>query len=75
MPICSYSDNVLYFTDARLEEFVYDKLGQLDSTVKKPKERETNHEILGLSMVEAGSDIGPGTAYGKMKTNQKSFVN
>ncbi|XP_014681600.1 PREDICTED: endophilin-B1-like [Priapulus caudatus] len=50
--------------NVRLEEFVYDKLGQLDAPVKKPKERETNHEILGQVMVDAGSDIGPGTAYG-----------
>lgn len=49
---------------ARLEEFVNDKLGQFDSTMKPIRQRQTNHEILGQYMIDAGNEFGPGTAYG-----------
>lgn len=42
----------------RLEEFVYEKLE------KKAPTRMNNHELLGQSMIEAGNEFGPGTAYG-----------
>uniref|UniRef100_A0A3B5L2F7 Endophilin-B1 n=1 Tax=Xiphophorus couchianus TaxID=32473 RepID=A0A3B5L2F7_9TELE len=44
--------------NVRLEEFVYEKLE------KKAPARINNHDLLGHSMIEAGSDFGPGTAYG-----------
>ncbi|XP_020786224.1 endophilin-B1a [Boleophthalmus pectinirostris] len=44
--------------NVRLEEFVYEKLE------KKAPTRLNNHELLGQSMIEAGNEFGPGTAYG-----------
>lgn len=44
--------------NVRLEEFVYEKLE------KKAPTRMNNHELLGQSMIEAGNEFGPGTAYG-----------
>ncbi|KAF6715614.1 Endophilin-B1 [Oryzias melastigma] len=44
--------------NVRLEEFVYEKLE------KKAPTRMNNHELLGQSMIESGSEFGPGTAYG-----------
>ncbi|KAF3703350.1 Endophilin-B1 SH3 domain-containing GRB2-like protein B1 [Channa argus] len=44
--------------NARLEEFVYEKLE------KKAPTRMNNHELLGQSMIESGNECGPGTAYG-----------
>lgn len=32
---------------------------------KKAPARINNHDLLGHSMIEAGSDFGPGTAYGE----------
>lgn len=45
--------------DVRLEEFVYEKLE------KKAPTRMSNHELLGQSLIDAGSELGPGTAYGE----------
>ncbi|XP_014663884.1 PREDICTED: endophilin-B1-like [Priapulus caudatus] len=42
---------------ARVEEFV-------STTLDMKRDRVTNHELLGLYMIEAGNDFGPGTAYG-----------
>uniref|UniRef100_A0A8C8GJF6 Endophilin-B1 n=1 Tax=Oncorhynchus tshawytscha TaxID=74940 RepID=A0A8C8GJF6_ONCTS len=44
--------------NVRIEEFLYEKLE------KKVPTRMNNHEVLGLSMIESGSEFGPGTAYG-----------
>lgn len=43
---------------SRLEDFVFDKFDK-----KKPS-RLCNLEYLGINMIEAGNDFGPGTAYG-----------
>ena len=48
-----------FVTDLRLEDTVNLKLE------RKPRERNTNVELLGYSMVDAGNDLGPGTQYGK----------
>lgn len=45
--------------DARMEEFVYEKLD------RKAPSRMNNPEILGQHMIDAGNEFGPGTAYGK----------
>nr|CAB3266046.1 endophilin-B1 [Phallusia mammillata] len=44
--------------NTRMEDFVYHKLD------RKPPERANNTEQLGHTMIEAGTDFGPGTAYG-----------
>ncbi|KAJ7406089.1 Endophilin-B1 [Willisornis vidua] len=44
--------------NARIEEFVYEKLD------RKAPSRMNNPEILGQYMIDAGNDFGPGTAYG-----------
>uniref|UniRef100_F6V8Q9 Uncharacterized protein n=2 Tax=Ciona intestinalis TaxID=7719 RepID=F6V8Q9_CIOIN len=44
--------------NTRMEDFVYLKLD------RKPPDRVNNTEQLGLTMIEAGNDFGPGTAYG-----------
>ena len=41
-----------------MEDFVYLKLD------RKPPERPSNLEQLGMVMKEAGTDFGPGTSYG-----------
>lgn len=43
----------------RVEDFLFDKIER-----KKPN-RLSNLEYLGIDMIEAGNDFGPGTAYGK----------
>ena len=47
--------------DVRIEEFLYEKLE------KKAPTRMNNHELLGHTMIEAGNEFGPGTAYGELK--------
>lgn len=42
----------------RIEDFIYDKIE------KKRPARLSNLEYLGLDMIEAGNEFGPGTAYG-----------
>nr|CAD7395817.1 unnamed protein product [Timema poppensis] len=42
----------------RVEDFLFEKIE------KKRPNRLTNQEYLGLDMIEAGNDFGPGTAYG-----------
>ncbi len=42
----------------RMEDFVNTKLD------RKVPDRETNSEALGMSMIEAGNELGPGTQYG-----------
>lgn len=42
----------------RIEDFIFEKIEK-----KRPK-RLSNIEYLGLDMVEAGNEFGPGTAYG-----------
>ncbi|XP_006818767.1 endophilin-B1-like [Saccoglossus kowalevskii] len=44
--------------NARIEDYVMEKVD------RKRSDRVTNPEILGQTMVDAGNDIGPGTAYG-----------
>ncbi|XP_026057183.1 endophilin-B1-like isoform X2 [Carassius auratus] len=44
--------------NVRIEEFLYEKLD------KKVPTRMNNHELLGLSMIDSGTEFGPGTAYG-----------
>ncbi|XP_066479416.1 endophilin-B1 [Tiliqua scincoides] len=44
--------------NARIEEFVYEKLD------RKAPSRLNNPEILGQYMIDAGNEFGPGTAYG-----------
>ena len=61
---CQNSLNLVCFVceiDARLEDFMYQRFDG------KKKERQTNYELLGQCMFDAGSDLGPGTAYGKAK--------
>ncbi|KAJ7988231.1 hypothetical protein DPEC_G00321450 [Dallia pectoralis] len=47
---------------ARIEEFFYEKLD------KKIPSRTTNGELLGLYMMDAAKDFGPGTPYGSALT-------
>lgn len=42
----------------RIEDFIYDRIE------KKRPARLSNLEYLGLDMIEAGNEFGPGTAYG-----------
>ncbi|XP_072830137.1 endophilin-B1 isoform X3 [Vicugna pacos] len=44
--------------NARIEEFVYEKLD------RKAPSRINNPELLGQYMIDAGTEFGPGTAYG-----------
>ncbi|XP_074122421.1 endophilin-B1 isoform X2 [Sminthopsis crassicaudata] len=44
--------------NARIEEFVYEKLD------RKAPSRTNNQEVLGQYMIDAGNEFGPGTAYG-----------
>ncbi|XP_023365574.1 endophilin-B1 isoform X2 [Otolemur garnettii] len=44
--------------NARIEEFVYEKLD------RKAPTRVNNPELLGQHMIDAGTEFGPGTAYG-----------
>ncbi|CAB4023644.1 endophilin-B1-like isoform X3 [Paramuricea clavata] len=44
--------------NARLEDFMYQKFDG------RKKERQTNYELLGQCMFDAGNELGPGTAYG-----------
>uniref|UniRef100_A0A8C3YKY0 Endophilin-B1 n=1 Tax=Catagonus wagneri TaxID=51154 RepID=A0A8C3YKY0_9CETA len=44
--------------NARIEEFVYEKLD------RKAPSRLNNPELLGQYMIDAGTEFGPGTAYG-----------
>ncbi|XP_007944368.1 endophilin-B1 [Orycteropus afer afer] len=44
--------------NARIEEFVYEKLD------RKAPTRINNPELLGQYMIDAGTEFGPGTAYG-----------
>ncbi|XP_019357108.1 PREDICTED: endophilin-B1 isoform X3 [Gavialis gangeticus] len=44
--------------NARIEEFVYEKLD------RKAPSRMNNPELLGQYMIDAGNEFGPGTAYG-----------
>ncbi|XP_059544976.1 endophilin-B1 isoform X8 [Myotis daubentonii] len=48
----------LVLKDARIEEFVYEKLD------RKAPSRVNNPELLGQYMIDAGTEFGPGTAYG-----------
>ena len=52
-------DNSVIHTGRRMEDFLNTKLE------RKVPDRETNYEGLGLSMIEAGNELGPGTQYGK----------
>lgn len=47
--------------DARIEEFVYEKLD------RKAPSRLNNPELQGQHMIDAGNEFGPGTAYGKLQ--------
>lgn len=50
---------LIFLLDARIEEFVYEKLD------RKAPSRINNPELLGQYMIDAGTEFGPGTAYGK----------
>lgn len=50
---------VTFLLDARIEEFVYEKLD------RKAPSRVNNPELLGQYMIDAGTEFGPGTAYGE----------
>lgn len=50
------------FSDVRIEEFLYEKLD------KKVPTRINNHDLLGQSMIDSGTEFGPGTAYGQHQT-------
>lgn len=57
--ILSRSEAVLQPNPSRrVEDFLNTKLD------RKVQDRETNHEALGLTMIEAGNELGPGTQYG-----------
>ena len=49
----------MFISAVRLEEMVVDTLD------KKKRERQTNTEYLGQTMIDAGNEFGPGTPYGK----------
>ena len=57
----AFDDSLLlcWFTETRMEDFVYSKLD------RKPPGRLNNAEQLGVIMKEAGEDFGPGTSYGE----------
>ena len=57
--------NILIFSAARLETFMFDNIPVEKMGVKNT--RLTNLEYLGSDMVEAGNEFGPGTPYGKGK--------
>jgi endophilin-B len=42
-----------------MEDFFYEKLD------KTKRDRISHHELLGVIMVDAGNEFGPGTSYGK----------
>lgn len=42
-----------------MEDFFFEKLD------RKPRDRLSNLESLGMDMIEAGNEFGPGTPYGK----------
>uniref|UniRef100_A0A8C1XKJ7 Endophilin-B1 n=1 Tax=Cyprinus carpio TaxID=7962 RepID=A0A8C1XKJ7_CYPCA len=44
--------------NVRIEEFLYEKLD------KKVPTRINNHDLLGQTMIDSGTEFGPGTAYG-----------
>ena len=44
--------------DTRLEDKVYLKLD------KKPPQRQTNIELLGIAMADAGNEFGPVSSFG-----------
>ncbi|XP_026887484.1 endophilin-B1b isoform X3 [Electrophorus electricus] len=44
--------------NVRMEEFLYEKLD------RKVPTRANNHELLGECLIDAGHEVGPGTAYG-----------
>lgn len=46
----------------RVEDFLFEKIE------KKRPNRLSNLEYLGLDMIEAGNEFGPGTAYGMLLT-------
>lgn len=48
----------IFFTGNRIEDFFYEKIDK-----KKPN-RLSNLEYVGMDMIEAGNDFGPGIAYG-----------
>ncbi|XP_076320856.1 endophilin-B1-like isoform X8 [Tachypleus tridentatus] len=43
--------------NAKVEDYLFEKL-------ERKRDRQTNFEALGQDMIDAGSDFGPGTAYG-----------
>lgn len=62
----TYTEKIVRDTEAilvpnpgnRIEDFIYEKIE------KKRPSRLSNLEYLGLDMIEAGTEFGPGTAYG-----------
>jgi hypothetical protein len=49
---------MLIYAGNRVEDFLFEKIE------KKRPNRLSNLEYLGLDMIEAGNEFGPGTAYG-----------
>ena len=57
--MCKFIFVKIVILAVRLEEMVVDTLD------KKKRERQTNTEYLGQTMIDAGNEFGPGTPYGK----------
>lgn len=53
-------------TGKRVEDYLFDKID------KKRPNRLSNLEYLGLDMIDAGNEFGPGTAYGKIPGKMSS---
>jgi endophilin-B1 len=49
----------IYFLGSRVEDFLMEKID------RRRMNRLSNLDYLGVDMVEAGNDLGPGTLYGK----------
>jgi endophilin-B len=56
---------MLFYTGNRVEDFLFEKIE------KKRPNRLSNLEYLGLDMIEAGNEFGPGTAYGMFSALHK----
>jgi endophilin-B len=59
---------MLIYAGNRVEDFLFEKIE------KKRPNRLSNFEYLGLDMIEAGNEFGPGTAYGMFLTSNVGRV-
>lgn len=55
----SQKTSVFKFSDTRVEDYLFEKLD-------KKREHPSNHDLLGQDMIDAGTDIGSSTPYGKI---------